>query len=60
MRAGDKIALQHDTDDVGVAGGDLLGDVAAHDGLTVVVLAAVGVAAVDHDARLKAGFLHGI
>ena len=52
LRAGDEVALKHDTDDVAVAGGDLSGDVAADEGLARVVFVAVGVAAVDHDAGL--------
>ena len=59
LRACNKIALDHDTDDVAIAARDLGGDVMAHDGLAGVVLIAVGVAAVDHDARLDSGFLHG-
>ena len=59
LRARNKIALDHDTDDVAVAARDLAGHVMAHDGLAGVVLVAVGVAAVDHDARLDSSFLHG-
>ena len=58
LRAGDEIALDHDADDAAVAGGDLRGDVVADDGLAAVVLVAVGVAEVDHDARRDAGLLH--
>ncbi len=58
LRAGDEIALDHDADDVAIAGGDLRGDVVADDGLAAIILAAVGVAEVDHDARRDAGLLH--
>ena len=45
--AGNQVALEHDTDDVAVAGSDLIGDVAADQGLSGVVLETVGVAAVE-------------
>ena len=56
LRSGDEIAFEHDADDAAIAGGDLSGDIAADGGLAGVVFAAVGVAAVDHDARCLAGF----
>src|SRR3984885_1729853 len=55
---GNQIALDHDPQDVTVSRGNLRGDIAAHETLTSVVLIAVGMAAVDHDARREAGFLH--
>ena len=58
LRAGDKIAFDHDADDVAIAVRNLAGDVMTNDGLAGMVLVAVGVAAIDHDARLDAGFLH--
>ena len=58
MRAGYQIALDHCTHDALVAGGDLGGYVVADLGLAAVVLARVGVAEVNHDARGKAGFFH--
>ena len=57
LRSGDQIAFKHHADDAAIAGGDLRGDIAADGGLAGVVLAAVGVAAVDHDARRQAGLL---
>ena len=56
--AGDQVALNHDADDVRLSCGDLRGYVVADDGLAAVVLVAVGVAEVDHDAGLEAGLLH--
>ena len=53
-----EIAFDHDADDIAVAGGDLAGDVVADRGLPGVIFVAVGVTAVNHDARLDAGFLH--
>jgi len=55
---GDEIALDHDAENVAVARCDLFGDLMADDGLAVVILAAVGVATVDHDARVEAGGYH--
>ena len=59
LRAGNQIALEHHPDYVRIAPGNLGGDVSADNRLTVVILAAVSVAAVNHDARLKPGLLHG-
>ena len=58
LRASDEIALDHDADDVAIALGDLRGHVVADDGLAAVILAAVGVAEVDHDAGRDAGLPH--
>ena len=58
LRAGDEIALDHRADDVAIAGSDLRGHVAADNRLAAVVLLAVGVAEVDHDARSNACALH--
>ena len=58
LRSRDQIALDHDAEDAAVSRGNLCGDIAAHEALTSVVLVAVGVAAVDHDARGDAGTLH--
>src|SRR5437899_964596 len=52
LGAGYQVALDHDPDDVAVARGDLRGYVLADKRLAIEVLAAVSVAAVDHDARL--------
>ena len=54
----DEVALEHDAHDALVAAGDLAGDVAADSGLLGVILVAVGVAAVDHDAGWDAGLFH--
>ena len=54
----DEVAFEHDAHDALVAAGDLACDVAADGGLLGVVLVAVGVAAVDHDARWDAGLFH--
>src|SRR5450631_1698912 len=58
LRPRDQIALEHDPEDAAVSRGNLCGDLAAHEALTSVVLIAVGVAAVDHDTRRDARFLH--
>ena len=58
LRACHQVALDHDAEDVAVACSDLFGDLMADDGLALVVLAAVSVAAVDHDARVEAGGEH--
>src|ERR1035437_1641148 len=57
LRARDQIALNHHADDATVARGNLTSDVVRDDGLASVVLAAVGVRAVDHDARRQPGLL---
>lgn len=59
----DEVALDHDGGDGGLAGGDLGGDVGGDDGLAAVVLAAVRVAAIDHEIGIEAGgdeFLLGV
>src|SRR5262249_47554369 len=48
LAAVDEEALHHHADDRGLACGHLRGDVARDDGLAAVVLAAVAVAAIDH------------
>ena len=67
LRAGYQIALDHRAHNAivaafvaghGAAAGDLLRDIMADDCLAAIVLAAVGVGEVDHDARRKAGLLH--
>ena len=58
LGAGYQIALHHDADNVWVPFGNLAGDVVAYNRLAAVVLVAVGVAEVDHDARLDAGLFH--
>ena len=58
LRTCDQIALHHDTEDATVSRGNLCGNISAHEALMSVVLMAVGVAAVDHDTRRNAGFLH--
>ena len=58
LRARDQVALKHNADDIAIAGGHLCGDIAANDRLAEVVFITVGVAAVDHDAGLEAGFFH--
>ncbi len=58
LRSGDEIAFDHDAEDVAVAFCYLFCDFVADDGLAVVILAAVGVAAIDHDARVEAGVDH--
>ena len=57
LRSRDQIAFQHHADDVPVALGNLPCDVAANRGLTRVVFIAVGVAAINHDARRQSGLL---
>src|ERR1039458_4550131 len=51
----DQIALQHDADDVPVSLGNLPCDIAANRRLARVVFAAVGMAAINHDARWQPG-----
>ena len=58
LRSCDEVAFKHDAHDALVAAGDLAGDVAADSGLLGVILVAVGVAAVDHDAGWDAGLFH--
>src|ERR1035437_6963586 len=63
LRAGDQIALDHDAHNPSIAAltaraCDLLRDIVTDDGLAAVILAAVGVGEVDHDARFDAGLLH--
>ena len=58
MRSGHEVAFDHDAHDAVFPGGQLAADVAADGGLLAVVLAAVGMAAVDHDAGCDAGFFH--
>ena len=58
LGSGYEVAFEHDAHDAPVATGDLAGDVAADGGLLGVVLVAVRVAAVDHDARWDAGLFH--
>jgi hypothetical protein len=50
--AGHQVALDHYAHDASISCGNLPGDIVADDGLAAVVLAAVGVGEVDHDARL--------
>ena len=57
LRAGDQVALDHDADDVVISGGDLRGNIFAHDRLAAIVFLAVGVTEVDHDAGRDAGAL---
>jgi hypothetical protein len=47
--------LHHHPDDRSVAGGDLIGDLADHARLALVVLAAVVVGGIDHDPLGEAG-----
>ena len=63
LRAGDEIALDHDAENALIAAralraGDLGGDIVTNEGLAAIILAAVGVGEVDHDARREAGFFH--
>lgn len=58
LTSGDQVAFEHNAHDASVAAGDLAGDVAADGGLLGVILVAVGVAAVNHDARWDAGLFH--
>lgn len=58
LGSSDQVALNHHALDAAISGGDLCGYIVADDGLTLVVLAAVGVAEVDHDAGLDAGLQH--
>jgi hypothetical protein len=51
------VALDHHAHDAMVAGGDLVGDLGDDAGLALVLLAAVAVAGVDHQARGEAGAL---
>src|SRR5947207_10323951 len=57
MRAGHEVALQHRSEYALISGRNLSGDVAAHPSLLAVILVAVGMATVDHDARGEPGFL---
>ena len=54
----DEVAFEHHAHNAPVAAGNLAGDVAADGGLLGVILVAVGVAAVDHDAWWDAGLFH--
>src|SRR5579871_6300523 len=54
LRAFHEIAFEHYAEDVAISRGDLPGNIAAHQALAPMVLVAVGVAAVDHDAGLQA------
>ena len=58
LRSGDKIAFQHHAHDAAVTGGNLPGNIAADSALLPVVFAAVGMAAIDHDARLYSDLFH--
>src|SRR5262249_27701753 len=51
----DQKALHHHADDAGLALRDLGGDLADHEGLARVVLVAVAVTGVDHEARRQSG-----
>ena len=51
--------LEHDADDAGFSGRDLLGNGTGHSGLATEVLGAVAVAGVDHHARWQATGLQG-
>ena len=52
------MALDHGAHDAAIAPGDLAGDVPAHVHLLLWLLAAVGVAEVDHEARAQPGVVH--
>ena len=58
LRASDEIALDHYAHDAFIAGGDLGSDIVADVYLAAIVLAAIGVGEVDHDARGKVGLFH--
>jgi hypothetical protein len=56
----DQVALDHDADHVPRARRDLLRDGARHERLLFVVLAAVAVAAVDHEPAAQPGLLERV
>src|SRR6266545_3223822 len=60
LAALDQEALHHDTEDRGIALGDLLADVLGHARLPPPVLLAVAVARVDHEPRREPGVAQGL
>src|SRR5688572_7327499 len=57
LHAAVQVALDHHPEDATRAAGDLCGDVARHVDLALMLLARVGVAAIDHQAARQLGFL---